>query len=470
VNLAHLHAHVTLFLPFALLALDRFWERRTLPRALGVGLLLAAQGLASIYLGAITACVLAVGAVLALAGGLGRPAAVRLALGFGLAALLLAPVARPYFRMRAFQGMEFDLAQLARFSSTPESYAAGSARLYSGLTQRHLDPQRVKDPQFPGLVPLLLGCAGLVRAPRRYRALALAASALALTLSLGPQTALFRFLHEHLVLFRGIRALGRFSVVPLLCLCVLSGLALAGRWRIALAALGLALVEAWSAPGYGVYTPPSDAARWLAGRDGAVVYLPLGDGDTEAMLQSIAHFRPLVNGDSGFIPRPYDRARERLDGPLGQDALRFLRALDVRQVVTRDERALPLLGRFGEERVYAVPPGEPARIPAPAPAAPTLWTSAGAQLDLGSVRPVSRVVFEIGEAPWRERPRVEVSRDGVDWTAVEATASLADAAWALTVDPRRASAEVRFPACNARFVRVERQLPARSGAFGAAAD
>ena len=60
IRLAHLHAQVTLFLPFALLALDRFLERRTWPRALLVGLLLGLQGLSSIYLGAITALALGV--------------------------------------------------------------------------------------------------------------------------------------------------------------------------------------------------------------------------------------------------------------------------------------------------------------------------------------------------------------------------------------------------------------------------
>lgn len=468
VNMAHLHAHVTLFLPFALLALDRFWERRSLGRALAVGLLLALQGLTSVYLGAVTACALVAATVLALLGGLRRDEAIRLAGGFALAALLLAPVARPYFRMRAFQGVEFELAQLARFSSTPESYAAGSAPLYSGLARRHLDPQRVKDPLFPGVIPLLLGVAGLARAPRRYRAFALTASALAVTLSLGPETAFFRFLHEHVVLFRGIRALARFSVIPVLCLAVLSGLALAGRWKLALAALVLALGEAWSAPGYGVYAAPSAAARWLAGRAGAIVYLPMGDGDTEAMLQSIAHFRPLVNGDSGFIPRPYDRARERLAGPLAGDALRYLRALDVRHVVTRDEHPLPLLGRFGDERIYGVPPGEPASVPPPAIRVATLWTRDSVVLDLGREQTVGRVVFEISDSPWLERPRVELSQDGRVWTAVDAFASLADAAFALTRDPRHASGDLRFPPRRARYLRLDRRLPARPGALGAA--
>jgi hypothetical protein len=295
---------------------------------------------------------------------------------------------------------------------------------------------------------------------------ALAASTLAFVLSLGPQTALFRFLHEHVVLFRGIRALARFSVIPMLCLCALAGLALAGRRRLAVAALGLGLAEAWSAPGYAAYTPPSPAARWLAGRAGAVVYLPMGDGDTEAMLQSVAHFRPLLNGDSGFIPRSHDRARERLAGPLSEDALRYLRAVDVTHVVTRDERALPLLARFGEERIYGVPPGEAAAVPAPAPAAATLWRRDDILLDLGSVQSVGRLVFEISDAPWQERPRVELSTDGLNWKSVDCFASLADATLALTQDPVRAVAVVRFAQAEARYVRIDRRLAARSGALG----
>jgi hypothetical protein len=467
VNMAHLHAHVTLFLPFALLALDRFWEKRSLGRALMVGACLALQALSSIYLGAIGACALAVGVVLALAGGLRRAEALRLGAGFALVALLVWPVARPYFRMRAFQGMEFGLPQLARFATTLESYAAGPAPLYADLAQRHLDPQRVKDPLFPGLVPVVLGLVGLARAPRRYRAFAVAASIVALTLSLGPQTPVYRFLHEHVVLFRGIRALARFSVIPVLCLSVLSGLALAGRFRLTVAALGLFLAEAWSAPGYGRYEPPSDAARFLAGRPGAVAYLPLGRDDTQAMLESIAHFRPLVNGDSAFIPRPYDRARELLEGGLSEDALRYLRAIDVREVVTSDERALPLLARFGDERVYAVPPGDVAREPLPAPPAATCWTRETIVLDLGAARHVARVVFELGDAPWLESPRVDVSTDGAAWKRVVARASLADATLALTRNPRAASGEVRFDETLARYVRLDSRLPARPAALAA---
>lgn len=464
VNMAHLHAQVTLFLPLALLALDRFWEKRSLGRSLLVGALLAFQALSSIYLGAITATVLVAATALAVLAGLRPRDLLRLAAGFLLAGALLYPVARPYLRMRYFQGMEFTLEQLSRFSTTLESYAASGAPLYGPLTQRHLDPQRVKDPLFPGLAPLVLGVAGLAAAPRRYRAVALATSALAVVLSLGPETALYRFLHEHVVLFRGIRALGRFSVVPALGLSVLAGFALAGRWRVALAALALFVVESRSFPiGYGAYGPPAATAQWLAWRPGAVAYLPLGTRDTEVMLDAIAHFRPLLNGDSGFVPRPYDRERELLAGPLSEDALRFLRAVGVRQVVTTDVRDLPLATRIGDDRVYEIPPGESAHVVSPGDAGPTRWTGDGPVVDLGRPRTVGRVVFELADSPWVERPEVRLSVDGAAWHVVEAHASLADATLSLTKDPRGGLGEIRFPPEPVRSIRLDPRLPARRG-------
>src|SRR6185295_7034024 len=98
IRLAHLHAQVTLFLPLALFALDRFWAKRTLPRALLVGLMLALQALSSIYLGAVTALALASAVAVGLFGGLKARDLLRLAAGGALAAVLVAPAARPYLR------------------------------------------------------------------------------------------------------------------------------------------------------------------------------------------------------------------------------------------------------------------------------------------------------------------------------------------------------------------------------------
>ncbi len=464
-RLAHLHAQVTLFLPFALLALDRFWERRTLSRALQVGLLLALQGLASVYLGAITGAALAVAILVALFGGLRPRDLARLAAGFLLAGVLLAPAVRPYLRMRAFQGVEFPLETVSVYATTLASYAASGTSLWGPVTQRQMEVE-VPDTLFPGLGLVGLGIAGLAAAPRRYRAVALAASAFAIVFSLGPETALYRFLHEQLVLVRGVRALSRFSLIAVLALSVLTGLALAGRrWLVSLAALVFILVESANLPlRLGRYDPPSPAARWLAGRDGAVVGLPLGENDTQVMLDGLAHFRPLVNGDSGFLPRPFDRALELLEhGPSGE-ALRFLRGVDVRHVVSRQELPLPLAASFPEgDRVYDVPGGPAAHEVSAGAAVPTRWTASGIELDLAEETMVGRIVFELSDAPWVERPRVEISRDGTTWDETAAEASLADATLSLYRDPRAGRGEVRFPPLLARRIRIAPGLPARPG-------
>ena len=464
IRLAHLHAQVTLFLPFVLIALDRFWERRTLGRAALVGLLLALQGLSSVYLGAIASLVVAVAVVLCLLAGLRLRELVRLAAGLLVAGLLLAPMAGPYLRMRAFQGQEFTIADVANYATTIESYAAAGTRLYGGLTQKHLDPAVVQDTLFPGLVVLVCGIVGLAAAPRRYRALAVAASAVAIVFSLGPETAAYRFLHEHLVFVRGVRALSRFSLVPVLALSVLAGFALAGRWRVALLALAVFLVESSNVPiRYAPAPEPSAMARWLAAGEGAVAVLPLGERDTEVMLEQAAHWRPLLNGDSGFMPRPYTREMELLVTPAGEEALRLLRAVDVGHVVSREALPLPVVFTSGDERAYVVPPGPSARVPEAGQPFPTRWTARGVVVDLGTPRLVESVVFEVSDEPWVDAPTVSVSGDGEGWTPVAARASLADATLALLRDPRHGRGEVTFAPVTARFVRLPRAVPARPG-------
>jgi hypothetical protein len=452
VRLAHLQAEVTLFLPFVLLAFDRFWEKRSLGRALVLGLVLALQGYSSIYLGAIAALFVAVTVLLALLAGLRGRGILRLATGFALGALLLVPLARPYLRMRAFQGMEWSLADVGTYATTLASYAASGTRLYGGITQAHLDPGVFQDTLFPGLVLLVLGIMGLASAPRRYRWVALTASAVAIVVSLGPETTLYRFLYDQLVLLRGVRALSRFSLVPVLALSVLAGFALARRRRLSLLALPLFLFESSNVPlRYGSYEGPSRTARALADGSGSVAFLPLGERDTGVMLDGIAHFRPLLNGDSGFMPRPYSRAMELLNGPSSEEGLRFLRAIGVRHVVEGD-------------RLSEVPSGDAARrVTARLPEVPTLWTRDGAELDLGRPLTIDCLAFEMDDRPWRSRPVIEVSLDGHAWTALEGAASLADATLSLYADPRHALGEVRFSRQSVRYLRLPARLPARPG-------
>jgi hypothetical protein len=469
VRLAHLHAEVTLFMPFALLALDRFFERRTLPRALLVGLLLALQGFSSVYLGAITATALAAAVAVGVFAGFGPRDLAKLAAGGALAGLLVLPVAAPYFRMRAFEGVEFTRATVAEYATNLESYAASGTRAYGGITQRHLDPERIQDTLFPGLAILVVALSGVARAPRRYRIVIVVASALAVVLSLGPATGLYRFLHDHVVLFRGVRALSRFSLIPVLGLSVLVGFGLAGwrRWAVAVAFL-LMMLESTNAPiRYGSYAGPSPAARWLAGKDGAVVAMPLGAGDTEVMLDGIAHFRPLVNGDSGFLPRPYNRAMELLEGPLSAEGLRFLRSVGVRHVLTRGEAGSTVVAEFPDgERILEVSPGPEANVVLPGTAVPTLWTPEGVEIDLGRLTSVGRISFELSDGDWIAAPNLAVSADGRAWATRPATASLADATLSSMRDPRHARGDLVFESLETRFLRLDPRLPAAPQAFG----
>jgi len=466
IRLAHLQSQVTVFLPLALWAFDLWLDRRTLKRALLLGAMLALQGLSSVYVGAITAMAVSIAAALA-AWRLTWGERARLLAGFAFAALCLVPVGRAYLRMRAFEGMEWTLADIANYATTLESYASSGTRLWGWITQRHLDAERVRDNLFPGLVLLTAGIAGLASAPRRYRWFAVVASFAAILFSLGPETAAYRWLHEHLVFVRGVRALARFSLIPVLCLSVLGGLALAGRRRLLPIALVLFLVESSNVPiHYEPYAGPSPTARWLAEGAGAVAHLPLGQNDTQAMLDGVAHWRPLVNGDSGFVPRPYSRAMELLEGPLTEDGLRFLRAIEVRHVISRDAHPLPERARFDGEVAYEVTDGEAAAVVTAAPLHATLWTHDAVVVDLGTAQEVRRLVFEPDDRPW-VTPGLAASTDGQAWTTIEARASLADATLSSMRDPRHGLAEIRFAPITARYLRIAPDVPMRPGTLGA---
>jgi hypothetical protein len=467
-RLPHIQAQVTVFLPLALLALDRFWERRTLRRALLVGLLVALQGLSSVYLGAITAAAVALAVAVGLFGGLRARDLLRLSAGFLLAAAILWPAAEPYFRMRDFEGQEFPLAAVSAAAADLPSYAAGGTRLWGAVSRRQIEPGQAKDALFPGLLVLLLGVAGLASAPRRYRAVGIAVAVGGVVLSLGPETAFYRWLHQNVILVRSVRVLTRFALLPTLVLSVLAGLALTGRRRRwVLLALVLMMAESSNLPLRLSYDAgPSPAARWLAGGEGPIAYVPVGEDDTQALLDGVVHFRPMVNGGAAFIPRPYDRALDMLGGgTLGEEALRFLRAVDVGEVVSRVRQDLPAAASFGEETVYTVPPGPVAEVVEAGEPRATLWTPGAAIVDLGEVRPVRAIVFPVGDAPWPQRPSLAVSLDGKEWETIEATASVADATLSLYRSPREGRGAVRFALCEVRFVRIGRSLPLREGAL-----
>jgi hypothetical protein len=109
--------------------------------------------------------------------------------------------------------------------------------------------------------------------------------------------------------------------------------------------LALCLVEYWSRPfpTRVVATEPSPADRWLAGLpdDTVILELPvplvtqLWGWETSHQLHSTHHWRTLVNGYSGFLPRSYGHTLALMetfpDGP----SIARLRNLSVDYVVVR---------------------------------------------------------------------------------------------------------------------------------------
>jgi hypothetical protein len=451
---AHLHAHVGLFLPLVALALDRFWQRRTMPAALAVAALVAAQAAASVYLGVLAATLAVVVVALMLAGGLRARELARLALAGALAAVVLAPLAAPYFRVRAQQGAERSLADVEAHAATPASYLASVSAPWIRLSERWLEPEERPRALFPGLVPLLLGVTGLASAPRRFRSAALAVAATGFVLSLGTATPLFAPLHELLVPLRAVRALYRFALLPVLALCLLAGLALTRRPRLAALALVLGLLEARPAAlALTRHEPPPQGLRALAARPGALAVVPLGERDVDSMLALAPGLRPLVNGYSGLTPRHYELLEEALEPADSPDALRFLRAVGVSELLSRDELSLPLVERIGGERVYAVPAGAAASPPRPALARPTLHSRDGALVDLGREQPVARLTFRPAPGGW-SRPRLLAAGEDAVFSELPLAISLADAALSLAREPLAGRVELRFAPRTARYLRL----------------
>jgi len=213
--------------------------------------------------------------------------------------------------------------------------------------------------------------------------------ALSLWASLGPAAGLYTALYRFVPGFDFIRVPSRLTILTVLALAVLAGFGVeflvAKRRALAPLALVLVLAELAAFPldtrEDSVTTSPMDL--WLAARAdrGAIVALPIPDPRDEVaaarrhstyMLDSIVHFRPLVNGYSGFTPASHVRLFRILTTFPDDAGLTELEKLGVRHAVFHrrsysDEEwervlrkaaalsdRLSLAATFDEGRVYEI--------------------------------------------------------------------------------------------------------------------
>lgn len=220
-----------------------------------------------------------------------------------------------------------------------------------------------EDALYPGALVIVFAVIGLTLPPRRWIAVAFAVIALAaFVLSLGPSLGPkhgaglplpYGWLFDHIALFRAMRVPARLGGLVDLMLVLLAGIGIARAWEwvrrrwskaqptcaglfaaVLTGALVLAILFDFSTGS--VPLEPLDrgpaasaAADWLARQaPGPVMEFPaesvFADPAAasvrrhygETMFWSTRHWLPLVNGNSGFIPRAYSDFIERFVGQL----------------------------------------------------------------------------------------------------------------------------------------------------------
>ncbi len=372
-HLLHLQLQSLYWLPLAFLFLHRVMAGRRRRDAVWLGVCAALQAISSVYWGVIGGLALAAGAI-ALAAGTrrwrDRAIVRRLLLATMVGGLLLAPFAWPYWQVQQREGFARNLYEASQHEATPSSYLrVPPGNLLYGRTgllrpggNAGADSRRHEGPEqelFPGFAVAALAVAGAWFGWRRdSRPLAMAMGAVVVlggVLSLGPDGVrwLYSLLHRFVFGFQAVRAPARFGVLVTFGLSVLAALGVRelsrGRPRpdtasvrslFPVAVLLLVGLELVNVPLPTVAAPPPETAvgQWLAGEPGhgAVLYLPLDAdlGNTPAMVSSLEHRRPIVNGYSGQRPAFFMGLVDTLNQLPAADALWALRDLGVRFIVS----------------------------------------------------------------------------------------------------------------------------------------
>ena len=338
-RLEHLQAQHAYSVPLAILAADRLIVTGQVRHALWLALWMSVMAYTSGYLVVFTTIALAVLLVVRLPSELRRRGWPRNAwlttVGpFTLAAIVagaaILPVYLPYRRAAQEQAMVRTLDSVSQFSATIDGYWASYGRLHHWLWNADR-PRESPDAYFPGLVVMVLVAAAVWLYARRgadlvsrQRVVAmLTIAAAGCVLSLGTRTPIYGWLYEIFPPLAALRAAARFGVLFMLATAVLAGLGLAGLRRHAgstrvatLAAVSAVLIvnlEAARAPFS--YTPftgiPGIYALLATEPDPVVVvevpfYPPQAVFENaEYVLNSTAHWRPLMNGYSGYTPATY---------------------------------------------------------------------------------------------------------------------------------------------------------------------
>lgn len=333
-RLAHVQAMHAWGLPLALLSLDRLIRQRRRRDALWLAAWLSAMAYTSGYLAVF--CAVLVGVMLLVRLPAWWPDRRQMAAGLALAAVVTVvvtlPVTIPYRRVARDQGMVRSLESVQEFSATPAGYLASAGRLHMATWSRSFFRDPV-DAFFPGFAALTLAGVAVVASSRRPAAASdrhrngrvwalVALAAVGVVLSLGLSTPVYGWAYTLFPPMQGLRAAARFGNLFLLAIAVLAGLGLASlRSRlsaraalwVAVAAIAAVNLEALRAPfTYRPFDGIPPIYGLLATEPDPVVLAEAPFYPPQAVFEnapyvlgSTAHWKPLMNGYSGYTPATY---------------------------------------------------------------------------------------------------------------------------------------------------------------------
>ena len=326
---AHIQAIHLYGLPLALFGLERLIRGGCYRSALVIAAGFVLTAYTSGYLVVFTAVAIAIALLVRMREWLPRLRHVgpRLVVAGVVAALAIAPVYLPYRRVAREQKMLRSIDVVKDYSATPAGYLASAGRMHFATWSHRFFKDPV-DSFFPGITVLGLAVTALVLAARRrfedddpVRAriwMLVGMATVGFVLSLGTATPMYGWLFQIFPPMQGLRAAARFGNLFLLGTGILAGIGLA-LWRpravVAAALVAAVNVEALRAPF--IYKPFSgipELYRLIADEPGPVVvaeqpFFPRWAifQNSPYVLASTAHWRPLMNGYSGYTPDSYQR-------------------------------------------------------------------------------------------------------------------------------------------------------------------
>ncbi|MDR1988724.1 MAG: hypothetical protein LBQ09_00665 [Acidobacteriaceae bacterium] len=355
-HIMHLEMQWAMWVPLTLWALHVACETSSVRMGALAGLFFALQVLSCVYYSVFLALLLVVFVpLLVIATGRVKASLAPLTAAAVTALLLAAPYALQYARTADVLGGR-NPDDIAQYSAHLSSYLTSSS--YSRLWGWTADLWGSGDERrlFPGLVVTLLAVAGIFSRHRRTWTIYAVVAITAITLSLGVNGPVYRWLLDHITFLEGLRAIARMGLLAACALAVMAALgadALATRVRrisatgITVACLLAIAVESSTTPldvSGGSFVRDSDVYRMLNTLGpGVVVELPmpraneLPGPDPFYALWSRSHWHPLVNGYSGYYPSDYIQTLARMEYFPEEASIANLHAHDVRYIVLHRE-------------------------------------------------------------------------------------------------------------------------------------